>query len=121
MRKDNENNVVCGDTNNATETELLAKVPAEPNTKERKTDSLSWHESFFDFLAKQFRFSIIFLLLISLIFLAVFPSFNKALHDTHWNMIQSLMGGLEVMLGFGIKYYFDERKAEQEKKTTEGS
>lgn len=55
----------------------------------------------------RFRYSIVILLLFTLIFLVIFPSLNKSISEQHWSIINQCVGEIGVLLGFGIKHYFD--------------
>lgn len=57
----------------------------------------------------KFRYSIVILLLGSLMFLVMFPSFNHSISDQHWSIINQTIGAVEVFLGYAIKHYFDKK------------
>lgn len=58
----------------------------------------------------KFRYSIVILLLICLMFLVIFPSLNHSISESHWSIINQTIGAIEVYLGFSLKYYFDTKE-----------
>jgi NADH:ubiquinone oxidoreductase subunit K len=70
-------------------------------------------KEFIDSLRKlKFKYSIVIILLTSLLGLVIFPSFNKSISDQHWSIINQSIGAVEVFLGIAIKHYFDNSKNE---------
>lgn len=63
----------------------------------------------------KFRYSIVIILLSCLMFLVIFPSFNKSISESHWSILNQTIGAIEVFLGIGIKHYFDRQKEQDNK------
>ncbi len=66
------------------------------------------------FKSLRFRYSIVILMLVCLMFLVLFPSFNKTISESHWSLINQVSNQISVLLGFGVKHYFDQ--SEKDKK-----
>ena len=60
------------------------------------------------FKSLRFRYSVVLLILTCLMFLVIFPSLLKNISETYWDLIMQVSNQLSMLLGFGLKTYFDQ-------------